>query len=76
MKPKNDPTNVNGIEINSHIDKRTTRVPKGTAADEPFVHNIKLEMKKTVKTILKRKYINITKEKSNSCIPSKALLEN
>lgn len=49
MNPKKAPTKVNGTEINSHKLNNATKVPKGTAAEEPLLHSIRLVIKKTVK---------------------------
>jgi len=49
LNPKNAPTNVNGTEINNHKLNNATRVPNGTAAEEPLPQSIRLEMKKTEK---------------------------
>lgn len=52
LYPKNAPTKVIGVEMKSHMANKATRVPNGTAADEPFVQSIRFVMKKTVKRML------------------------
>lgn len=49
LKPKKDPIKVRGVAKNSQRDSRATRVPNGTAAEEPLLQSIKLVMKKMPK---------------------------
>ena len=51
LNPKKAPTKVKGVEMKSQSERRATRVPKGTAAEDPLDHSIKLVTKKTPKRI-------------------------
>lgn len=55
MKPKYAPIKVSGTEIPNHMARIATKVPKGMAAEDPFTHRIRFIMKKSAKTILKKK---------------------
>lgn len=49
LKPKNAPINVMGTEMNIQRARRASRVPKGTAAEEPLVQRRVLVKKKIPK---------------------------
>lgn len=51
LNPKKDPTNESGTEMNSHRLSKATRVPNGTAAEDPFAQSIELVTKNTPKRI-------------------------
>jgi hypothetical protein len=55
LKPKNAPTNVNGIEMNSQSASNASNVPNGTAADDPFVQRSMFVRKNMPKTMLEIK---------------------
>lgn len=61
MKPKYAPIKVSGTEIPNHMARIATKVPKGMAAEDPFTHRIRFIMKKSAKTILKKKKKQISK---------------
>lgn len=61
MKPKYAPIKVSGTEIPNHMARIATKVPKGMAAEDPFTHRIRFIMKKSAKTILKKKKKKISK---------------
>lgn len=55
LKPKYAPIKVSGTEIPNHMARIATKVPKGMAAEDPFTHRMRFIMKKSAKTILKKK---------------------
>lgn len=61
LKPKNDPTNESGTEMKSHKLNKATKVPNGTAADEPFAQSMEFVIKKMENKILNANIKNTTK---------------